>query len=118
MGVRHVTDGQPISGETSTGSEMSTVRPGEERMGSEREELELELSELDSTVAQLRGEDAGHSDELTHASQHPADVATELSDVERQDAALQVLVDKRERVAARLAELGAAVRAAPGGGAG
>jgi len=73
----------------------------------ERQELEQELSELDATLAQLRHEDAGHSDELTHSSQHPADVATELSDLERQEAVMDVLVRKRERVTARLGELGA-----------
>jgi len=72
----------------------------------ERQDLEQELSELDSALAQLQHENAGESVELTHASQHQADVATELSDIERQDAVMQVLRNKRERVVARLAELG------------
>lgn len=82
----------------------------------ERQDLEQELAELDSTLAQLRHEDAGHSDELTHASQHPADVATELSDQERQSAVMGVLESKRERVVARLTELGAAPAQGGGGG--
>jgi len=77
----------------------------------ERQELEQELAELDSALAQLRHEDAGHSDELTHSSQHPADVATELSDLERQEAVMAVLANKRERVVARLGELGGATGA-------
>lgn len=71
----------------------------------ERQELEQELAELDSALAQLRHEDAGHSDELTHSSQHPADVATELTNVAEEDALIAGLEGKRNRVVARLTEL-------------
>lgn len=78
----------------------------------EQQELEQELAELDSTLTQLRHEDAGRSDELTQLSQHPADVASDIVDRERQEAVMRVLMDKRERVVARLGEIGAGSGAA------
>ncbi len=73
--------------------------------GSEQQDLEQELSELDSALRQLRHEDAHESDELTHLSQHPADVATELTNVAEEDALIAGLEGKRNRVVARLTEL-------------
>ena len=70
-----------------------------------RNQLEQMLRELDSTTATLEGEGAGESSELSHHDQHPADTATEIADVDRQDAVIEAAGDQRAQVEAALARL-------------
>ncbi len=70
-----------------------------------RNQLEQMLRELDSTTTTLEGEGAGESSEISHHDQHPADTATEIADVDRQDAILEAAGDQRAQVAAALARL-------------
>ena len=70
-----------------------------------RTTLEQLLRELDSATQTLEGEGAGESSELSHHDQHPADTATEIADVDRQDAIIEAAGDQREQVLAALARL-------------
>jgi DnaK suppressor protein len=70
-----------------------------------RNQLEQMLRELDSTTSTLEGEGAGESSELSHHDQHPADTATGVSDVDRQDAIIEAANDQRAQVLAALARL-------------
>lgn len=70
-----------------------------------RSQLEQMLRELDSATATLEAEGAGESSELSHLDQHPADVASEVSDADRQDAVLESAGDQRAQVVAALQRL-------------
>ncbi len=70
-----------------------------------RNQLEQMLRELDSTTTTLEGEGAGESSEISHHDQHPADTATDVADVDRQDALLEAAGDQRAQVEAALARL-------------
>lgn len=70
-----------------------------------RNQLEQMLRELDSTTATLEAEGAGESSELSHHDQHPADTATELSDVDRENAVIEAAGGQRSQVVAALARL-------------
>ena len=72
-----------------------------------RQQLEQMLREIDSAAAILAAEGAGESSELSHADQHPADTASEISDADDQANLLEHAADPRAQVEAALARLDA-----------
>jgi len=72
-----------------------------------RTTLEQLLTELDSATRTLEGEGAGESSELSHVTQHPGDVGTEVADNDREIAVLEAAGDRRAEVQAALARLDA-----------
>lgn len=70
-----------------------------------REQLEQMLTELDAATATLEGEGAGEGSELSTHDQHPADTASELADVDRENAMLEAAEDQRVQVRAALARI-------------
>ena len=71
-----------------------------------RERLEQLLAELDSSTKTLVGEN-GDTGELSHFDQHPAEAASELAEMERDDAMLAVVESQRVEVLAALERLDA-----------
>ena len=71
-----------------------------------RERLEQLLAELDSSTKTLVGEN-GDTGELSHFDQHPAEAASELAEMERDDAMLAVVEEQRQQVLAALERLDA-----------
>jgi DnaK suppressor protein len=72
-----------------------------------RASLERTLRELDSTTETLKAEGAGESSELSHVTQHPGDVGTEVADNDREIALLEAGATQREQVVAALARIDA-----------
>ena len=72
-----------------------------------RTTLEQLLRELDSATQTLEGEGAGETSELSHVTQHPGDVGTEVADNDREVALLEAADDRRAEVQAALARLDA-----------
>ena len=72
-----------------------------------RATLEQLLRELDSATQTLEGEGAGESSELSHVTQHPGDVGTEISDNDREVALLEAADDRRADIRAALARIDA-----------
>ena len=72
-----------------------------------RQQLEQMLREIDSSSAILEAEGAGTGNELTHADQHPGDVAGEYVDADNQNALLENSADQRAQVEAALARIDA-----------
>ena len=72
-----------------------------------RTTLEQLLRDLDSATTTLEGEGAGQSGELSHVTQHPGDVGTDVSDADRELALLENAADQRSQVEAALARLDA-----------
>lgn len=72
-----------------------------------RTTLEQLLRELDSATQTLEGEGAGESSELSHITQHPGDVGTEVADNDREIAMLEAADDRRGEVVAALARIDA-----------
>ncbi len=70
-----------------------------------RTRLEQTLAELDSATATLKDEGAGETSELSHITQHPGDVGTEVADNDREIALLEAGATQREQVVAALARL-------------
>ena len=70
-----------------------------------RTQLEQMMRELDSATATLEAEGAGESSELSHIDQHPADTASEISDLDRENAIIEAAGDQREQVVAALARI-------------
>ncbi len=70
-----------------------------------RQQLEQMLREIDSSSAILEDEGAGTGTELSHADQHPGDVAGEFTDADNQNALLENSAEQREQVLAALARL-------------
>ncbi len=70
-----------------------------------RSTLEQLLRELDSATQTLEGEGAGESSELSHVTQHPGDVGTEVADNDREIALLEAAGERRAEVMAALARL-------------
>ena len=62
-------------------------------------------AELDKSLDTLDREEAGRHGELTYLDNHPADVADELSDGDRQVAVMEVAARQRHEVEAALARL-------------
>ena len=67
-----------------------------------RSRLETALAELDSATATLQDEGAGESSELSHVTQHPGDVGTDIADNDRELALLEAGAGQREQVLAAL----------------
>lgn len=72
-----------------------------------RKQLEQMMSELDAATTTLEAEGAGDSSELSHLDQHPADTASELADVDRENAIIEAADDQRAQVRAALARIDA-----------
>ena len=72
-----------------------------------RQQLEQMLRELDASSAVLENEGAGTGSELSHADQHPGDVAGEYTDADNQNALLENSADQRAQVEAALARIDA-----------
>ena len=72
-----------------------------------RTTLEQLLRELDSATTTLEGEGAGESSELSHVTQHPGDVGTDVADNDREAAVLEAAAERRAEVEAALARLDA-----------
>jgi RNA polymerase-binding transcription factor DksA len=72
-----------------------------------RTTLEQLLRELDSATQTLEGEGAGETSELSHVTQHPGDVGTEVADNDRETAVLEAADERRAEVEAALARLDA-----------
>lgn len=70
-----------------------------------RTQLEQVLRELDATAATLEREEAAESSELSHVDQHPADTASEIADLDRENAMLEHTATQRAEVEAALARL-------------
>lgn len=70
-----------------------------------RTQLEQVLRELDATAATLEREDAGESSELSHVDQHPADTASEISELDRENALLEHAGAQRAEIEAALARI-------------
>lgn len=72
-----------------------------------RTTLEQLLRELDSATQVLEGEGAGESSELSHVTQHPGDLGTEVADHDREVALLEAADDRRAELFAAIARLDA-----------
>jgi DnaK suppressor protein len=72
-----------------------------------RQQLEQMLRELDASSTILENEGAGTGTEISHADQHPGDVAGEFTDADQQNALLENSADQRAQVEAALARLDA-----------
>ncbi|HEU0102306.1 MAG TPA: TraR/DksA C4-type zinc finger protein [Mycobacteriales bacterium] len=72
-----------------------------------RTTLEQLLRELDSATQTLEAEGAGETSELSHITQHPGDVGTEVADNDREIAVLEAAGDRRAEVQAALDRLSA-----------
>ena len=72
-----------------------------------RQQLEQMLREIDSASAILEDEGAGTGSELSHADQHPGDVAGEFTDADNQNALLENSAGQRAQVVEALARLDA-----------
>ncbi|HEU0129522.1 MAG TPA: TraR/DksA C4-type zinc finger protein [Mycobacteriales bacterium] len=71
-----------------------------------RQRLEQLLADIDSSSATLAGEQ-GDTGELSRIDQHPAEAASELSEMERDDAVRTIVDGQREEVLAALARIDA-----------
>ena len=70
-----------------------------------RTQLEQALAELDSATPTLQDEGAGETSELSHVTQHPGDVGSEVADDDRETALLEAGADQRAQVVAALARI-------------
>lgn len=71
-----------------------------------RQRLEQLLAELDDSTRTLSG-DNGDTGELSRVDQHPAEAASELSEMERDEAVLTVMDGQRQEVLDALQRLDA-----------
>ncbi|HVF05741.1 MAG TPA: TraR/DksA C4-type zinc finger protein [Frankiaceae bacterium] len=69
-----------------------------------RQRLEQLIGEIDASTRTLAGE-TGDAGELSRLDQHPAEAASELSEMERDEAVRVVVEGQREEVVAALARL-------------
>lgn len=72
-----------------------------------RTTLEQLLREHDSTAQTLEAEGAGETSELSHVTQHPGDVGSEIADNDREIAILEADDERRLEVQAALERLDA-----------
>jgi len=72
-----------------------------------RTSLEQLLREIDSAARTLEGEGSGETSELSHLTQHPGDLGSEVSDNDRETAVLEASDDRRAEVSAAIARLDA-----------
>ena len=70
-----------------------------------RQQLEQMLHELDTATTTLENEGAGENSELSHVDQHPADTASDVVDLDRENAMLEHADQQREQVKAALARI-------------
>src|SRR3954453_16783365 len=63
-----------------------------------RQQLEQMLHELDTATTTLAHEGAGDSSELSHLDQHPADNASDLVDLDRENALLEAAEGQRSQI--------------------
>lgn len=70
-----------------------------------RTTLEQLLRDLDRDTQTLEGEGAGETSELSHVTQHPGDVGTEVADNDREVALLEAADGRRAEVEAALARI-------------
>jgi DnaK suppressor protein len=70
-----------------------------------RTQLEQMLRQLNSTTTTLEGEGAAETSELSHHDQHPADTASEVTDVDRENAMIEAADGQRAQVKAALARI-------------
>ena len=70
-----------------------------------RTQLEQMLRELDSATQTLESEGAGENSELSHITQHPADVASDIADSDREAAVLERADDHRTEVQAAIGRI-------------
>jgi DnaK suppressor protein len=70
-----------------------------------RQQLEQMLHELDTATTALENEGAGDSSELSHIDQHPADTASDVVDLDRENAMLEAADDQRVQIRAALARI-------------
>lgn len=70
-----------------------------------RATLEQLMAELDSATQTLESEGAGETSELSHVTQHPGDVGTDVADNDRELAVLEAADDRRADIAAAVARL-------------
>ena len=71
-----------------------------------RQRLETLLAELDDSSRTLAGEH-GDPGELSHIDQHPAEAASELTELDRDEAMRAVVESQREQVVAAIQRLDA-----------
>ena len=71
-----------------------------------RQRLEQLLQELDDSSRTLAGE-TGDPGELSKLDQHPAEAASELTEMERDEAVRTIVAGQREEVVAAIARLDA-----------
>jgi len=72
-----------------------------------RQQLEQMLSELDTATTTLENEGAGENSELSHVDQHPADTASDVVDLDRENAMLEAAEDQRGQIREALARIDA-----------
>lgn len=72
-----------------------------------RTTLEQLLGEIDSATQTLEEEGAGETSELSHVTQHPGDVGTDVADNDREMALLEAAGERRAEIEAALARLAA-----------
>jgi DnaK suppressor protein len=70
-----------------------------------RQQLEQMLHELATATTTLENEGAGDNSELSHIDQHPADTASDVVDLDRENAMLEAADDQREQIRAALARI-------------
>ena len=70
-----------------------------------RADLEQVVRESDAAIAALEAEEAEESSELSSVDQHPADIATDISEADREEALIDAAVLRREEAQAALARL-------------
>ena len=71
-----------------------------------RQRLEQLVTELDDSTRTLSGE-SGDTGELSHLDQHPAEAASELTEMERDEAMIAVVAGQKAEVVAALERLDA-----------
>ncbi|GAC1445212.1 MAG: hypothetical protein NVSMB55_25010 [Mycobacteriales bacterium] len=72
-----------------------------------RQQLEQMLRELDTATTTLEAEGAGENSELSHVDQHPADTASDVADLDRENAMLEAAEEQRAQIREALARIDA-----------
>ncbi|XVV15399.1 hypothetical protein ACQP2X_13980 [Actinoplanes sp. CA-131856] len=76
-----------------------------EQLRQELQDIDAELAELRRVVGDAQGR-RGEDGDNSEGFQEPEDIATELTGINETEAVIDVLQQRRERVEARLKELG------------
>ena len=72
-----------------------------------RQQLEQMLHELDTATTTLENEGGGENSELSHVDQHPADTASDVVDLDRENAMLEAAEGQRVQIREALARIDA-----------